>query len=357
MKHICCCTNFQGLDKPSVRSSKKRNQHDSGFTLIELLVALALSAVIMVGTIEVFRSNTTSYFTQDDLVAMQQNVRVAKMFLERDIRMAGCGIQEDFYNLGSQTYPISFSNAAGESDTDILTINYVDFANSSCDNVLPQLTLAGSMPAASAEAEISEDLTDDTSPPNPPYSTWDSEFICAGIAYGGTPFKEFKAIITSPDASKSDVVYITQVQASSDKIQNRPYAGFENKIINTYPVGSTIRFFNENQLTQIVYSVGSGSLLRNNQVIANNIEDLQFSFGLDTDDDDTVDTWINDRDLTNAESQQVRLIDVNVLGRSQNPHNGQSSIRPAIEDRTAANTSDRYTRKLLQVTVKTRNIR
>jgi len=345
--------------KPCIRhfneTSSIRNRSD-GFTLIELLVAMALSAIVMVGIIEVFRSNSTAYFTQDDIAAMQQNVRVAKMFLERDIRMAGCGVSSSTGGLlGESKSPIEFFNAAGESQTDILTINYIDFASDNCSNILPTITLKDKMPPTSSEANVNEDLTNEDSPPTPPYSTWNDEFSCAGKTYGGTPFVPFKAIIISPDGTMSDIVYITTVQ--KDKLQNRPYAGFENKIINTYPAGSTISFFNETQFNQITYSYSGGSLLRNNQAIADNIEDIQFSFGLDTDSNDVVDTWVNDRDLTTTESGQVRLVDVNILGRSSNPHDGQSSTRPAIEDRSAATTSDRFIRKFIQVTVKTRNIR
>lgn len=338
----------------------------NGFSLIELLVALAISGVTIAAIVTVFRYNTISYYTQEDIADMQQNTRVGKMFLERDIRMAGAGIK-NFFDIGTRYYPIVFQNGAGTSETDILMITYVDFANSDCDNVLPQLTLAEKMPVSSAEAVVNEDLNDTSSPPYPPYSTWDGAFSCAGKTFGGTPFQEFKAIITSPDGSKSDLVYITQVQANSDKLQNRPYAGFDNKVINSYPAGSTIRFFDANQLVQITYSYAynastqRGSLLRNGDAIVENIEDLQFAFGLDTNNDNEIDLWVNDRDLDNTtsppESEQVRLVRINLLGRTSSPHEGLSGIRPAIEDRQEAKTADLYPRKWLQVTVKTRNIR
>lgn len=329
---------------------------ESGMTLIELLIAIAVSGIVLAGVTQILTISSSSYSRQEEMAAMQQNVRMAKMFLERDSRMAGCGLQ-NFFDKGTRVYPVEFTNAGGQSSTDILIINYVDLDNGSCANVLPQLTLNGSMPAASAEATVNEDLTDTTPPPSPPYSTWDSAFTCAGTSYGGTPFKEFQAIITSPDGSKSDVVYITQVQANSNKIQNRPYAGFDNKIINSYPPGSTINFFSNTTLTRITYSYSNGSLLRNNQAIADNLEDLQFAFGLDTDADGVVDSWINNRDLTNAEKDQVRLVRINVLGRTSREHPGPSDTRPAIEDRAAGTSPDKFGRQLFQITVMPRNLR
>ena len=318
---------------------------ESGMTLIELMIAMAVSGIVLAGVVQIFVSSSSSHSLQTEMAAMQQNVRMAKMFLERDARMAGCGLRD---------YPVDFINAGGESDTDILTLNYIDI-ETSCDGVLPQLTLRGVMPAASAEATVYEDLT------TTPYSAWDNAFVCAGTTYGGTPFKSFKAIITSPDGSKSDIVYITQVQANSSKLQNRPYDGFDNKIINSYPDKSTINLLSDASLLQITYnfilSNGNGSLLRNGEAIADNIEDVQYAFGLDTDTDGSVDSWINNRDLTYAEKGQIRLIRINILGRTSRAFQGQSNPRPAVEDHQAETSPDKYGRQLFQVTVKPRNLR
>lgn len=329
---------------------------ESGMTLIELLIAIAISGIVLAGVVQILTTSSSSYSRQEEMAAMQQNVRMAKMFLERDSRMAGCGLK-NFFDRGTRVYPVEFTNAGGQSSTDVLVINYVDLDNGSCGNVLPQLTLNGSMPAASAEATVNENLNNNASPPTPPYSAWNGTFTCAGTSFGGTPFIEFQAIITSPDGSKSDVVYITQVQANSNKIQNRPYAGFDNKIINSYPPGSTINFFSNTTLTQVTYSYSNGSLLRNGQAIADNLEDLQFAFGLDTNADGVVDSWVNNRDLTNAEKDQIRLIRINVLGRTSREHSGQSKTRPAIEDRAAGTSPDKFVRQLFQITVMPRNLR
>jgi prepilin-type N-terminal cleavage/methylation domain-containing protein len=350
---------------PKIRS-------ESGMTLIELMIAIAISGIVIAGVVQILTTSTSSYSLQEEMAAMQQNVRIAKMFLERDIRMAGCGMK-DFYDRGTRVYPVVFTNAVCSPDstkanqtfcTDTLVINYLDLDNANCDNVLPQLTLNGKMPVASAEATVNEDLRSGASPPTPPYSAWDNEFVCAGATYGGTPFKAFKAIITSPDGLKSDVVYVTQVQANSDKLQNRPYAGFDNKVLNEYPPGSTINFFSDTTISQITYSYSNGMLLRTDgvgvQELADNIEDLQFAFGLDTNADDIVDKWVadgisGDNVLDDTEKDQVRLIRINVLGRTSHEHPGQSSIRSAIEDHVAGTSSDKFSRTLFQLTIKPRN--
>ena len=65
------------------------NNH-KGFTLIELLVAMTVGLVVMAGVSMTFRSQQKSYLLQEQMAAMQQNLRAAMYHMEREIRMAGC---------------------------------------------------------------------------------------------------------------------------------------------------------------------------------------------------------------------------------------------------------------------------
>ena len=65
------------------------------FTLIELLVALAISGVVMAGIYSAYYSQQKSYVTQEQVAAMQQNLRAAMYIMQREIRMAGCDPTED----------------------------------------------------------------------------------------------------------------------------------------------------------------------------------------------------------------------------------------------------------------------
>jgi type IV pilus assembly protein PilW len=65
------------------------NNH-KGFTLIELLVAMSVGLVVMAGVSMTFRSQQKSYLLQEQMAAMQQNLRAAMYHMEREIRMAGC---------------------------------------------------------------------------------------------------------------------------------------------------------------------------------------------------------------------------------------------------------------------------
>src|SRR4030042_4948567 len=61
----------------------------AGFTLIELLVAVALGMVILAGLFRTFKVQHDSYVIQDQVSAMQQNLRTAMYMITRDLQMVG----------------------------------------------------------------------------------------------------------------------------------------------------------------------------------------------------------------------------------------------------------------------------
>ena len=62
---------------------------NQGFTLVELLVTLVVSGVVLAGICSTFYSQQTAFLNQEQIIAMQQNLRVAINNMEREIRMAG----------------------------------------------------------------------------------------------------------------------------------------------------------------------------------------------------------------------------------------------------------------------------
>jgi type IV pilus assembly protein PilW len=66
----------------------KIQKFNKGFTLIELMVAMAISTLVLSGTYALFHKQAATHNTERLVVSMQQNVRAAVSFMERDIRMA-----------------------------------------------------------------------------------------------------------------------------------------------------------------------------------------------------------------------------------------------------------------------------
>ena len=63
---------------------------DRGFTIVELLVAMVVALLAMEAIYSTFLNQHRSYLIQEETVEMQQNLRAAMLYMEREIRMAGC---------------------------------------------------------------------------------------------------------------------------------------------------------------------------------------------------------------------------------------------------------------------------
>ena len=68
---------------------KMRKANDKGFALVELLVAMGIAGLVMAGIYTAFYSQQKSYAVQEEVAAMQQNLRTGLYHVEREIRMAG----------------------------------------------------------------------------------------------------------------------------------------------------------------------------------------------------------------------------------------------------------------------------
>jgi type IV pilus assembly protein PilW len=71
------------------RQDKNRVVDCRGFTLVEILIAIGISGFVLAGLYTSFLGQQRSYFVNERLAEMQQNLRGAMMQMSREIRMAG----------------------------------------------------------------------------------------------------------------------------------------------------------------------------------------------------------------------------------------------------------------------------
>ena len=69
--------------------TKRNTKRQQGFTLVELLAAMVITGVVVGGIYSAYYSQQKSYLAQEEVAAMQQNLRAAMHLIERDIRLAG----------------------------------------------------------------------------------------------------------------------------------------------------------------------------------------------------------------------------------------------------------------------------
>jgi prepilin-type N-terminal cleavage/methylation domain-containing protein len=93
---------------------------NKGVTLIELLIALGISSILVAALYRTFIGQQKTYIVQDQVVDMQQNVRVAINKMMRDVRMAGFGNVGDL--LGTRGIENGFTGEVN-SFTQVITPN------------------------------------------------------------------------------------------------------------------------------------------------------------------------------------------------------------------------------------------
>ena len=334
----------------------------NGFTLVELLVAMAVSGIVAAAIFTVFKSQQDSYIVQEDVAAMQQNLRAGMSMLSHDVRMAGHG-------------PISWGGIKGiyiynnNNNPDQIDIIYVD----------PSVHTTITQPMLSPTAVLDVDSTNDF-------------------------FDNDLAIIT--DGNNASLLKITPVQGS--KLKHKPIAGNINPPggHNIFPSGG---YASGSDVYKVRYDVsyrintndplhprlainfygpnGAGGY----QPLANNIEAIGFACAYDSNDDGKLDTsssghilWaidsnndgqldtlldtnddgvidINDNPsgiaLSNPVSiDQIRSVKIWLLARSRRPDRSYINKNTYVVANKRITPGDNYRRRLLVTTVTCRNM-
>jgi type IV pilus assembly protein PilW len=83
--------------------SPARRPAQRGFSMIELLVALAITALLIIGAVTMYSQSRTTFRAAEAVARLQENARYAMSFIETDLRMAnywGLNSRPDYIQLG-----------------------------------------------------------------------------------------------------------------------------------------------------------------------------------------------------------------------------------------------------------------
>lgn len=325
---------------------------NKGFTLVEILVSLAILGIVLAGIYSVYNMQHKSYIVQEQVAEMQQSERVALQMITRDLRMAGLGLQfcndaaggKVIFSDGPNVY-----NGDGYDASDKIGVEYHSFSPK--DEGETEITT--NVPSISASSELDVKNT-------------------AGFADG-----DWVMVI---DSGREDCHFalfcVTNVQAASNKLQHNPANGgpcankptYGNKLGSGFMIGDRVRKLNREDGGRIIYAIDNYRLTRSvdgaAQPLADNIEDMQVAYGIDIDNDRILEDgeWFNDptgRDMTLL--REIRLTLVARTTREDPAYN--IGTRPVVEDHdpsvsavTTPAQAARYRRRVLQSTIKLRNI-
>jgi len=345
-----------------------------GFTLVELLVGSTVLLVVVLATLSLYRRSNQISVDQQQYAEMQHDVRSSMYFVSRDIRMAGAGLPVEFYGYVMEGVDNEAQGAVVEPDRLKVMGNLDDPLNMDVINY-----------QGSAANLTVEDWSFERNP-------YPDEFY-EGLAV---------IILPNPDSGcrRGEIRKVTHVTHNADGTNEKfnfspglaPYINPPGGLSGTCPNsddydGGMISFVNVKEYWLDVTGnypgltpgargyIGNGEggvlYLSHNGIhypLARNVENLQFQYNGDLDDDGFLDGfmdwqpgWTGDVDLIS----RIRQVRIWVLGRTDNPFvsvgaNPPANLhlyrRPSIANSPGNNQDDKHKRLLMESTANVRNL-
>lgn len=346
-----------------------------GFTLIEMLVGSALMLMVIIGALSIYSKSNKVSVDQQQYAEVQHDVRSSMFLISRDVRMAGVGLPFEFnmYSLegvdnesvsgalvasdrlrilGNIDDPLAlkihgYQGSSVTLDLDDYSFEQYPYPDNYYDSkfviILPNPTSA----CRAAEVRVLTHVTHATG------GSTEKLNMSPGLAPGVNPPGALSGTCADSNNYDGGLVLFADVREYwLDPTGNYPSltAG-----INGYIGGGA---------GGVLYMTKNGV----HYPLAQDIENLQFEYNGDINDDGTMDgfqpwrpAWTGDLDLI-GRIRQVRIL---ILGRTANRFVGVSGTpppnlylyrRPVLSNTPAATTDDLRRRFLLESTSNIRNL-
>lgn len=349
------------------------NRNNRGFTLVETMVAIVISAILIAAASATYIAQGRSYSAQENVSEVNTQAKMAHDLIARTLRAAPFT-----YDPTSEDVPnIMF---AGFSSSDVVTPTdgTITFSGKDAITIITAVNIGQMWPVGSTGLSQACDTGDD---PAVDPGQFNADFVPASnnpmlpaagsfLLLGG---KEFAVVAAYNPSSSPNLTFTKEIgkehwlsDTDGDDIcdTGRPVY----MLIDT-----TFCVDGANNLRRI--RLGSDPITcggplpgPTNEIIAENIEDMQFAYAIDSIPSDGIidGSTINMLDGTDFMSMVppvnyagIRAVRINILGRSARPDPnfaGQGNPPPAIENNVLAPTNDSFKRRWYQSIVVIRNL-
>ncbi len=310
-----------GPGKTAHRGGKARRS-EAGFTLVEVMTAMVIFTIAVVAVFSTFEFQQLSYSVQSRVAEMQQNLRMSVECLGRDLRMAGFGIPPTVHIHDNEITQRAIRPVNSGTGPDEIYLLYA-FDN---DVYHPQVQNVNLVAGATS-------IT--LSPP-------------ASIDYAAGD-----RLLVS-DGTNGDILLVTAATPAQLTFYQGPTSSY---------TGATLYRMRYARYYIDASNPAHPNLMvdrRNGQApqpVADDIEDMQLRYGLDSDNNSIVDNTLGawPYGVSEANRWMIRQVYVELLARSRMAEKGWHEVRPALADHAGPFVSDGFRRRDVSVVVDVRN--
>jgi len=296
-----------------------------GFSIIEFLLAISLGAMLIAGVATVYLSNKNTYVVQEGLARLQENGRYANYLLSRELRMAGyqgCTNQSQITVVNLINSPTTMTNFStpvfGYDGT--ASFSPALPANISSKSPIANSDVIEMRRAANTGVKLNNNMTQ-TSDAIPVYPA-------VGIN-AGTPAMITNCVladifIAGSNSSTGSISHSSGANSSGNlSLAYLRNAQVLSYIYYAFYVKDTGRVNARNTPIRALFRLDVNG---NEDEIAEGVEAMKVLYGIDTNDDNTGDTYQTATQVNNANNwNNVISIQINLLLSTTEDINNKAS--------------------------------
>ena len=265
-----------------MRNTLHTMRHQTGLTLVELMVALAIGSFLIIGAVQIYSQSRQAFVVNESIARVQETAQFAMDTIEADLRMASN------WGRNSRGLAVEGRSIAGDTNPTGLTL-----------------------PTPSCGDDWAFDLS-------LPIDGTDNNYTLLCTANGGS--QAASDVITVRRASvQPTVLEAGRIQVQSTRIQGllfesgavppdflpvtvdpvtgSPSSATHNLMVNSYYVSPTSTLIpGVPTLRRKTLTVRAGAPFIDDQEVAPGVENIQLQLGIDVDEDNTVDRYVNPGD-------------------------------------------------------------
>ena len=331
--------------------------HQTGLTLTELMVALGIGSFLMIGAIQIYNQSREAFVINESIARVQETAQFAMDTIEADLRMASNwgrnsrGLAVEGRSLIGDADPTNLSPPADCGARWVLDLGKpIDGNNNSFGLACLPTAAAGAAQTNSDVVTVRRASVAPVLPANGRFQI-QSTRIQSEVFKNGLVPNSF-----APPAAPAFPATPTDPSATHNLLVNSYYVAKKSELIPDVPT-----------LRRKTLTMSAGASVVEDQEVAPGVENIQLQLGIDVDQDNTVDRYVNPGDPIydpNAASGYVpgaRVMTARIwmIVRSVTPEYGvqdTKTYKPG-DLATALTLGDGYRRMQVSKTILLRNAR